>query len=264
MRTARHVAVAALSTALAVGGSALSWTPAHGEPVTCQGLPVTVEGIVGTEGDDVMRRPSTPGNRCRAWAGTTPSAWSTATVAARDPMFFADAGPGDDVVVYEATYPGTVLLGAGADRFIGNDVGTSVYTGAHRAHPGGVGYFGQADTEATSSWPVQDATRSTPATPGASLANPDRISTGDSTADTDSVFYAGRMTDRRCSSTTGRRGTWCSSSTRGDRASSSSTTSQAGPSWPARTCCAGQESATSSSRSDPTSLRFVGGPARRT
>ena len=195
MRTARHVAVAALSTALAVGGSALSWTPAHGEPVTCQGLPVTVEGIVGTEGDDVMLAPLNAWKEVQGLGGNdTICLVDGPERGSRDPRFFADAGPGDDSVFFEATYYASVVLGAGADRFIGNDVGTSVYTGAYDSTLQTNDYFGQADTE--TDVVVAGGGRDTVYSGDTAgfAANPDRISTGGSNVDTDTVFWAGRMT----------------------------------------------------------------------
>ncbi len=192
----------AVSTALATGlllvlacpgrGAA---TPPQAPTPTCQGLPVTVQGAVGTEGDDVMQAP------LDAWVGVqglggndTICLVDGTNRGSRDPQFFADAGPGDDVVVFQAGYSATVRLGAGSDRFVGNDIGSSVYTGASAPIPGGVGYFGQADTEAdvVIAGAGRDAVYS--GDTGGFAANPDRIATGDSNADLDSVFYAGRMT----------------------------------------------------------------------
>lgn len=187
---------AASSTGLAVLVLAcLVPAPAHAATATCQGQSVTVTGAVGTEGDDVMLAP------LNAWEGVEGLGGNDTIClvdgpdrGSRDPMFFADAGPGDDVVVHEATYSAAVRLGTGSDRFIGNDVGAYVYTGASAPIPGGVGYFGQTDTEpdVVIAGAGRDSVYS--GDTGGAVANPDRIATGGSNLDPDSVFYAGRMT----------------------------------------------------------------------
>lgn len=168
---------------------------AEAAPPTCQGRPVTVEGAIGTEGDDVMLAP------LNAWEGVEGRGGNDTIClvdgpdrGSRDPMFFADAGPGDDSVSFEGTYYASVVLGAGADRFTGNDTGTTVYTGAYDSSLQTNRYFGQADTETdvVTTGGGRD-TVYTGDTAGFS-ANPDRVATGGSSVDTDTVFYAGRMT----------------------------------------------------------------------
>lgn len=179
------------------------WLTGHGAAVavppasasTCLGLPVTVTGAVGTEGDDVMLAPMDAWKQVEGLGGDDTICLVDGTdLDSRDPRFFADAGPGDDLVDYQATYPASVRLGSGSDRFLGNDSGADVYTGATAPIPGGVGYFEQADTDAdvAQAGAGRDAVYS--GDTGGDVPNPDRIATGDSNVDPDRVFYAGQMT----------------------------------------------------------------------
>ena len=191
-----HPRRAAAAAVIAVLGAAcVAFAPtADANTTTCHGLPVTVEGAVGTEGDDVMRAPLDAWEGVEGLGGDDTICLVDGRPGSRDPQFFADAGPGDDVVVFEATYSASVILGAGSDRFIGNDVGAYVYTGASAPIPGGVGYFGQTDSEAdvVLGGAGRDSVYS--GDTGGFAANPDRIATGGSNVDLDRVFYAGRMT----------------------------------------------------------------------
>lgn len=185
----------AAAAAAVLGAACVALAPPAGAgATTCQGLAVTVEGAVGTEGDDVMLAPLDAWEGVEGRGGNDTICLVDGRPGSRDPQFFADAGPGDDVVVLEATYSASVILGAGSDRFIGNDVGAHVYTGASAPIPGGVGYFGQTDSEAdvVLGGAGRDSVYS--GDTGGFTANPDRIATGGSNVDLDSVFYAGRMT----------------------------------------------------------------------
>ena len=186
--TAAMLALVALLPQLGAG-------VAEAVPPTCQGRPVTVEGAIGTEGDDVMLAP------LNAWEGVEGRGGNDTIClvdgpdqGSRDPRFFADAGPGDDSISFEGTYYASVVLGAGADRFVGNDTGTTVYTGAYDSSLQANRYFGQADTEAdvVTTGGGRDTIYS--GDTAGFVANPDRLATGGSAVDTDTVFYAGRMT----------------------------------------------------------------------
>lgn len=190
MFSARPAVAAALVTLVGVVPHGVG-TVAHASSLTCQGLAVTIEGAVGTEGDDVMRAPLDTNASVEGLGGDDTICLVDGTRRrSRDPQFFADAGPGDDVVSYEATYGASVQLGAGADQFVGNDVGTRVYTGAPTPIPGGVGYFGQSDTDAdvVVGGAGVDAVYS--GDTGGGVDNADRIATGGAS---DSVFWAGAM-----------------------------------------------------------------------
>ena len=189
-----RVAVAAALVALVGVAPHGGGTVAHASSLTCQGLAVTIEGAVGTEGDDVMRAPLDAWVAVQGLGGNDTICLVDGRPGSRDPQFFADAGPGDDVVVYEATYGASVWLGAGADRFVGNDVGARVYTGATAPIPGGVGYFGQSDTDADVVVTGEGRDSVYSGDTGGFATNADRIATGGSNVDLDSVFYAGRMT----------------------------------------------------------------------
>ncbi|MET0580130.1 MAG: hypothetical protein ABW122_15845, partial [Ilumatobacteraceae bacterium] len=123
MRTARRTASAGLATTLLGAGlSALALPATAVAPTTCQGKPVTVTGIVGTEGDDVMAiepgqyttAQGLGGNDLICLAATPMDEWRNVGV---------DAGPGDDTVVNDstdvdaATY--RIVLGEGADTYRG-------------------------------------------------------------------------------------------------------------------------------------------------
>jgi Ca2+-binding RTX toxin-like protein len=130
MSTARS---AVLSTTLLTAALALSASPAHAEPLTCQGKPVTVEGTTGTPGDDVMVVGLTPVGSATGGAGNDLICIRLTT--SREPLLYSvDAGPGDDSVVNESTAGSTQLttvLGAGADTYAGSDTtGEIVVAGA--------------------------------------------------------------------------------------------------------------------------------------
>ena len=193
-----HPRRAAATTMIAFLGAAgcVALAPtADADTTTCQGLAVTVEGAVGTEGDDVMLAP------LNAWKGVEGLGGNDTIClvdgperGSRDPMFFADAGPGDDSVSFEGTYYASVVLGTGADRFTGNDAGTTVYTGAYDSSLQTNDYFGQADTETDVVLAGGGRDRVYTGDTAGFAANPDRIATGGSAVDTDTVFYAGLMT----------------------------------------------------------------------
>ena len=122
MRTVRSTASAAVAAALACGGLTTLALPATAAPTSCQGQPVTVTGIVGTEGDDVMAVEPGQYTTVRGLGGddliclvATPlDEWRSVGV---------DAGPGDDTVVNESTDVDAVrygiVLGEGADTYRG-------------------------------------------------------------------------------------------------------------------------------------------------
>lgn len=122
MTTVRSIASAAASGALVLGGIATLALPATAAPTTCQGQPVTVTGIVGTEGDDVMAVEPGQYTTVRGLGGddliclvATPlDEWRNVSV---------DAGPGDDTVVNESTDVSSAMyritLGEGADTYRG-------------------------------------------------------------------------------------------------------------------------------------------------
>lgn len=155
---------------------------------------MTVEGAIGTEGDKVMLAPMDAWTEVQGLGGNDTICLADGRPGSRDPQFFADAGPGDDLVVFQATYSATVRLGSGSDRFLGNDAGAYVHTGESAQIPGRVGYFGQADTEpdVVLAGAGRDSVYS--GDTGGYASNPDRIATGDSNVDTDTVFDAGAMT----------------------------------------------------------------------
>jgi Ca2+-binding RTX toxin-like protein len=120
---ARPSAPAALAaTLLGAGLAALALPATAAAPTTCQGKPVTVTGIVGTEGDDVMvvepDRYTTAqglgGNDLICLVATPMDGWRNVGV---------DAGPGDDTVVNDSTDVDDAMyrmvLGEGADTYRG-------------------------------------------------------------------------------------------------------------------------------------------------
>jgi Ca2+-binding RTX toxin-like protein len=123
MRTAPRAVVAALTLALA--GPLLIDTPAHGAaPITCQGMPATVVGSTGTEGDDVMVVVPTQATTARALGGND----TICIVAAPEGAIrsvVVDAGAGDDSVLNESADVDdvwyTTVLGTGADSYVGLD-----------------------------------------------------------------------------------------------------------------------------------------------
>ncbi|SED17514.1 Ca2+-binding protein, RTX toxin-related [Nocardioides exalbidus] len=116
--------------------------PASAEPATCQGMPVTTQGDTGTDGDDVMV--VGPGQK----SVTTGAGDDIVCIRLTEDddvkrYLFLDTGPGDDAVRNETTSSPrgvTVMLGAGADTFVGSDSDETVYAG-----PGLSG--GTSDTE---------------------------------------------------------------------------------------------------------------------
>lgn len=186
-----RTAAAALSIALL--GLTLAAAPTQAVVLTCQGQPATVVGPVGTEGDDVMVAPLDPYVTVEGLGGDDLICLVDGTVpGSRDPRFFADAGPGDDTVHYEASYSSSVTLGVGSDRFVGNDVGTRIYTGADAPIPGGVGYFGQVDRDPDEVVGGSAADAIYSGDTGGFVENGDRISTS---GGVDNVFYAGAMSE---------------------------------------------------------------------
>ncbi len=184
-------ATAAVSTALL--GIALSAAPTQAEGLTCEGRPATVVGPTGTEGDDVMVAPLDAWVTVEGLGGDDLICLVDGTRrGGRDPMFFADAGPGDDVVHHQATYSASITLGLGSDRFVGNDVGVRIYTGASAPIPGGVGYFGQVDRDPDEVVGGSGSDAIYSGDTGSFVENADRISTS---GKVDNVFYAGAMTD---------------------------------------------------------------------
>jgi len=159
-------AAAAAALFISLMGLTLAAAPTQAEALACQGRPVTVAGPVGTEGDDVMVAPLDSWTTVEGQGGDDLICLVDGTArGGRDPLFFADAGTGDDVVDYQATYSATVTLGVGNDRFVGNDVGNRIYTGASAPIPGGVGYFGQVDRDPDEV--IGSRESSTPVTPAA-------------------------------------------------------------------------------------------------
>ncbi len=129
MPSARHPAVV---TALLTVGLACAAVPAHAEPLTCQGQAVTVTGDAGTDGDDVMVVGLTATGAASSGAGN--DLVCIRVTSSGEPFTFGvDAGPGDDRVVNESTDGNmglTVVLGTGADTYLGSDTtGEVVYAG---------------------------------------------------------------------------------------------------------------------------------------
>lgn len=114
---------AALTSALAIPLALLAAVPAHAEPLTCQGKAVTVEGNTGTPGDDVMVVGLVLTVSANAGEGNDLVCVRITT--SREPLTYGvDAGPGDDTVVNESTDGNTgltVVLGTGADTYLGSD-----------------------------------------------------------------------------------------------------------------------------------------------
>ncbi|WP_310254979.1 calcium-binding protein [Nocardioides sp. BE266] len=110
------------TTLLGAGLAALALPATAAAPTTCQGKPVTVTGIVGTEGDDVMviepgqytTAQGLGGNDLICLVATPTVEWRNVGV---------DAGPGDDTVINESTDLDAVtyriVLGEGADTYRG-------------------------------------------------------------------------------------------------------------------------------------------------
>lgn len=183
-------ATAAVSTALL--GIALTAAPTQAEAPTCQGRPATVVGPTGTGGDDVMVAPLDAWITVEGLGGDDIICLVDGTRrGGRDPMFFADAGPGDDVVDYQAAYSANVTLGLGSDRFVGNDVGARIYTGTS-APIGNVRYFAQVDREPDEVVGGSGSDTIYSGDTGAFIQNADRISTA---GKVDTIFYAGAMAE---------------------------------------------------------------------
>ncbi len=191
--TSSRLTAATVATSTALLGLALLAAPTQAAAPTCEGQPATVIGPMGTEGDDVMIAPLDAWTTVEGLGGDDLICLVDGTRrGGRDPMFFADAGPGDDTVHYEATYSASVTLGVGSDRFVGNDVGTRIYTGADAPIPGGVGYFGQVDRDPDEVVGGAGSDAIYSGDTGTFVENADRISTS---GKVDNVFYAGAMTD---------------------------------------------------------------------
>lgn len=171
-------------TAHAVPAHAL---PAHAAPLTCQGQPVTIGGDTGSDGDDVM----VIGPRQKSVSTGTGNDLVCIRLTPTDTVkryLFLDTGPGDDAVHHETTSSRrdvTVMLGTGADAFVGSDaVGEAVY-------PGPALGGGTTDTErdVIDTRGGDDFVATGSITEGA--ANPDVIATG---AGDDRVDWAGQQT----------------------------------------------------------------------
>jgi len=172
MRTVRTTASAAVAAALACGGLAALALPATAAPTSCLGQPVTVTGIVGTEGDDVMAVEPGQYTTVRGLGGddliclvaTPADEWRNVGV---------DAGPGDDTVVNESTDVSSVMyritLGEGADTYRG--LVTPVPDGQESS-------------------PVIEEVHAGPDTPGMQDSAPDTIETGGG----DDIVHSGTTT----------------------------------------------------------------------
>ncbi|MCY7402284.1 MAG: hypothetical protein LH477_15265 [Nocardioides sp.] len=186
-------AAAAAALFISLMGLTLAAAPTPAEALACQGRPATVAGPVGPEGDAVKVAPLDSWTTVEGLGGDDLICLVDGTArGGRDPLFFADAGTGDDVVDYQATYSATVTLGVGNDRFVGNDVGNRIYTGASAPIPGGVGYFGQVDRDPDEVIGSRESDAVYSGDTGGYVANDDRISTS---GGSDNVFYAGAMTE---------------------------------------------------------------------
>lgn len=192
MSAPRSTAVSA-ALSVAVLGLALGAAPTHAEVLTCHGQTATVVGDQGTEGNDVMVAPLDSFTPVEGLGGDDIICLVDGTrLGGRDPMFLADAGTGNDTVYYEATYPASVTLGLGSDRFVSNAVGNRIYTGASAPIQGGVGYFGQVDRDADEVIGSSGRDVIYSGDTSGFLPNDDRISTAGSM---DDIFYAGAMTE---------------------------------------------------------------------
>ena len=161
--------------------------PAGAEPVTCQGKPVTVQGASGTAGDDVMVvGPDQKSVNTGAGADVVCIRLTDDDSVKRD--LFLDTGPGDDVVHNETTSSRRdvgVLLGAGADTFLGAETGEVVYAG-----PGLGGDSTDTERDVIDTRGGDDFVATGSEASGA--GNPDVVSTG--TGD-DRVELAGQQVD---------------------------------------------------------------------
>jgi Ca2+-binding RTX toxin-like protein len=125
---------------VAAAAVVLPSAPSQAAPATCQGREATIVGptappytTVGTEGDDVIVAPLSPGSGvvqglggddaiCFVGGGEPDPTGRTVSV---------DAGDGDDSVLNQTVsslYP-LVTLGAGSDHYVGNDFGEYVDAG---------------------------------------------------------------------------------------------------------------------------------------
>ena len=187
MTTARSAAL--LSTTVLAAALSLPSVPAHADPLTCQGKPVTVDGTTGTPGDDVMVVGLVPAGTATGGAGNDVICIRLTT--AQEPLLYSvDAGPGDDTVVNESTNGATRLttvLGAGSDTYTGSDTtGEIVVAGA-------VGWQREGDTSDVETDTVRtnggaDTVYSGSTTPGA--LNDDHVETGEGD---DTVHWAGEQ-----------------------------------------------------------------------
>lgn len=159
--------------------------PASAEPATCQGKPVTTAGDTGTDGDDVMV--VGPGQKSvSTGAGNDVVCIRLSDDTSVKRYLFLDTGPGDDVVHDETTSTPrdvSVLLGAGADTFVGSDTDETVYAG-----PGLGGDTTDTERDVIDTRGGDDYVATGSEASGA--ANPDVVATG--TGD-DRVEWAGQQ-----------------------------------------------------------------------
>ncbi|MBD3927229.1 hypothetical protein IEZ26_21585 [Nocardioides cavernae] len=125
------VTATGLGAVLGLTLALLPSVPANADPATCQGRAVTTVGDAGTDGDDVMVMG--PGQKSvSTGAGNDVVCIRLTDDDSVKRYLFLDTGPGDDVVHNETTSSRrdvTVLLGAGADTFVGGDTNEAVYAG---------------------------------------------------------------------------------------------------------------------------------------
>jgi Ca2+-binding RTX toxin-like protein len=174
-RTTMTTTATSLGAALGLALALLPGSSANAEPPTCQGRSVTVTGDTGTDGDDVMV--------------VGPGQKSVETGAGNDLVcirlsegddvrryFYLGTGPGDDVVHNEtAASPRdvSVLLGLGADTYVGSDASTDyVSTG-----PDSWGGTSDTEKDVVDTRGGADQVSSGSVAPG--TPNPDVITTGD-------------------------------------------------------------------------------------
>lgn len=186
MPTARPTAAV---TVLLAAGLAFAAVPANAEPLTCQGQAVTVTGDIGTAGDDVMVVGSTATGTASSGAGN--DLVCIRVTSSREPLTYGvDAGPGDDRVVNESTDLNTrlsVVLGSGADTYLGSDVTGELVVGGASAW-GRAGDTSDVEADAIDTRGGSDAVYSGSVDPG--TRNQDRITLGDGD---DSLHWAGEL-----------------------------------------------------------------------
>ncbi len=186
MPTARPTAAV---TALLAAGLAFAAVPANAEPLTCQGQAVTVTGDIGTAGDDVMVVGSTATGTASSGAGN--DLVCIRVTSSREPLTYGvDAGPGDDRVFNESTDLNTrlsVVLGSGADTYLGSDVTGELVVGGASAW-GRAGDTSDVEADVIDTRGGSDAVYSGSVDPG--TRNQDRITLGDGD---DSLHWAGEL-----------------------------------------------------------------------